>query len=113
VNPNFDKRLGSLERRIEPLRPRLDPPEWLAWTTCRELSELEEIYRAAVTTDAAELSERDCHRVMSIYAAASVRMLEAPPEVRADPRSRDAYVREIEDPDRPSWGPPSNPDVGR
>jgi hypothetical protein len=37
-------------------------------------------------------------------------MSEAAPEVRADPRSRDAYVLEIEDPDRPSWDPPSNPD---
>jgi hypothetical protein len=101
----LDKRLDALQARIAPRSSMPAIPEWLHWTTTGELMRLEELYRAAEVADLPELSESDQHHAMAVYSAAMARMLDAPPEVRADPEARDAYVREIEDRNRPRWYP--------
>jgi hypothetical protein len=96
------KRVGILQAQIKPRPEPVDIPEWVHWTTCDELMRLEELYRRAEDD---EMSEADQHRAAAIYETSCARMLDAPPEVRADPEARGAYVREIEDRDRPRWYP--------
>jgi hypothetical protein len=60
------------------------------WVTTSELMRLEELYRRAADAGEDEMSESDQHHAMAVYSAAKARMLDAPPEVRADPAARDA-----------------------
>jgi hypothetical protein len=105
VSVQRDRRLATLEARIQPRREPFDIPEWVHWATCDELMRLEALYRRAADAGEDEMSESDQHHAMAVYSAAMARMLDAPPEVRADPEARGAYVREIEDRDRPRWYP--------
>jgi hypothetical protein len=100
---NLDKRLRALRAQIKPSPEPV--PEWLHWTTCDELMQLEERYRRAADAGEDELSEGDQHHIMAVYSAAMARMLDAPPDVRADPAARDAHMRAIEDRGRPRWYP--------
>jgi hypothetical protein len=109
----LEKRLDVLQAQAAPRQARPEIPEWMHWLTYAELDELETIIRIADVANAAELDERSCHRVWTLYSAAKVRILDAPLEVRAAPAARDAYLREVECRDGPWCGPPLYPDVGR
>ena len=67
-------RVADLEARLEPHRSRSAPPPWLAFATCDELRELEEIY-GAIEDGEREATEIDVLRCIEVQAVATRRML--------------------------------------
>jgi hypothetical protein len=101
VKTTLEKRLTAIGVAAAGGHPQLIKiPEWLSWATSGELMQLEECYRRAEEAGEDGPGEIDQHRMMAIYSAAMARMLDAPPEARADPAARDAHVRAIEDRDK-------------
>jgi hypothetical protein len=102
----LERRLAGIEAALDELAPKpsaydqfIAENPWIDWMTCDELSELEEIMRAAEAETVGDLGEADLARANAIYFAAEARRLSgAPkdidlPEESYEVRMRRSYER--------------------
>jgi hypothetical protein len=81
----IERRLAGIEAAVDALAPKPSALEeftaanpWFEWTSCDELDELEQIYRAA--EEAGAMTEADAAKVMAIMYASKARMLAGEPK---------------------------------